>query len=689
MADLEAEAAAGGDQPGEVRLELAAGRADPRVAEVVALGDANSATLGMLARPIYQDYADGMGLLLALDVTGAVIGYALFDLTVRQVRLVHLCVEPGHRNLGIARRLVDWISAHHRDRPGILAWCRLDYGLGPAWSALGFHRLGERPGRGREPRILVAWWRDHGHPALFASARAAVVVRASVDINIIRDFAEPSRTDREESLALLSDHLVDRLELVRTPALDLEIDAMGDTLRRLCAQEAANLPSVAAPAITRREIEQDAKRVAAARDAEFAADPRSQIDIRYVSEAIAAGLNVLITRDQRLSAVLGEFAADRGLRILRPAEVLVRIDELVRAEAYRPGPVQSTSFTRRLLRAGEEGLIDAFGARGERTATLRARVRRLTVQGVERVAVLDSTGDIAAVFFLRQEARVLHVPLLRVRQGELAATLVRQLLFAIRSEAVARSAAIIKLGDPHLAQDTMAAASEDGFVPTREGPAALVVDVAGDAASVTASAWTAADAGGLARPGSLRPGMPAIAAAQVERVWWPAKVVDARLTTLLVPIQQEFSRDLLAAPLGLFARPPELGLSREHVYYRSPRGVGIAAPARLLWYMSASARGSVEPAGVVAASLLEDVAVDTPASLHDRFRHLGVWRLEQIERVAAGGKAQALRFTYTERFSRPVSVGTLRRFVGRPPQGPRRITSEQFHAIYQKARERG
>jgi GNAT superfamily N-acetyltransferase len=679
-----------GERSADVRLELASGRSDPRIAEAVALGDAASATLGLLARPIYLDYADRKGLLLAVGANGSVIGYALFNLTARQVRLVHLCVHPASRGHGIAHQMVDWISVQHRDRPGILAWCRLDYNLGSVWSALGFQRLDERPGRGRQPKVLVAWWRDHGHPALFSTARPGVRVRASVDINIVRDFAEPERTDRTESLALQSDQLVDLLELVRTPALDVEIDAMGDNLRGRCSREATNLTAVAPPAERRRTVERSVQLVAAQRDAEFAADPRSKLDMRYVSEAIAAGLNVLVSRDQRLSAVLGEFAADHGLRILRPAEVFVRIDELSRAEAYRPGPIQSTSFTRRLLRAGEETRIDAFGGqRGERAAALRALVRRLTVGGAERVAIMDAAQNIAAVFFMRVEGLVLHVALLRARDGNLAATLVRQILFALRAEAVQRGASIVLLEDPHLGQATIAAAAEDGFVPSPHGHAALVIDTAGDARTVTTAALSAADAGGLPRPASLRPNLPALAAAEVERAWWPAKVLDSQLPTILVPIQQAFSSELLAAPLGLFSRPPELGLSREHVYYRSPRGARISAPARLLWYMSGSARGSVEPSGVVAASLLEEVVVDTPASLHERFRHLGVWRLDQIEGAAADGRAQALRFTYTERFDRSVPSATVRRVVGSPPQGPRRINSNQFQAIYQEARRRG
>lgn len=126
----------GNDEP-NFWLGLAKGRSDPRIPDVVALGDEARATLGLLPAAIYHDYADERGLLLAVDANG-VVGYAMFDLTVRHVRLVHLCVAKSARHKGIAREMVSWISREHRERPGILAWCRLDYGLGPVWSALGF-----------------------------------------------------------------------------------------------------------------------------------------------------------------------------------------------------------------------------------------------------------------------------------------------------------------------------------------------------------------------------------------------------------------------------------------------------------------------------------------------------------------------------------------------------------------------
>ena len=102
-----------------------------------------------------------------------------------------------------------------------------------------------------------------------------------------------------------------------------------------------------------------------------------------------------------------------------------------------------------------------------------------------------------------------------------------------------------------------------------------------------------------------------------------------------------------------------LGISREHVYYRSPRPRVVTATARLLWYVS-GARKSSGVAAVVASSRLEEVIAARPGELHQRFRHLGVWKQSQVTDVAKHGMALALRFADTEVFPHRVTLRRLR-----------------------------
>jgi hypothetical protein len=94
----------------------------------------------------------------------------------------------------------------------------------------------------------------------------------------------------------------------------------------------------------------------------------------------------------------------------------------------------------------------------------------------------------------------------------------------------------------------------------------------------------------------------------------------------------------------LWDRSPVLGVSREHVYFRSPRG-NPTCPARILWYASGTGRDRI--GAVVACSQLNEIVTDDPRRLHSRFQHLGVYRLRDIEARASGGTASALRFVDT------------------------------------------
>ena len=587
--------------------------------------------------------------------------------------------------------LVDWIGREHADRPGILVWCRLDYRLGKMWASLGFSRGSERPGRGKGQRTLVAWWRDHGHARLFERDPETVLVRASLDLNVVRDITEPTRPDSAESVALVSDQLADRLELVRTPALDVEIDALDDPLRTACMRQAELFTPVRPTqdrfAAVQAQLFAEATQV----DPTFVASRQGQMDVRYASEAAAASVNVLVTRDEAMTEALKAAAERFGLRILRPAEVVVHLDELVRADAYRPVAFQETEFTRVLIGAGQgrELLLLANGRSGEKTKELDRRLRELTTAGLDRVGFYSPDRQLVAAFITNANSGMMEVPFLRVADGPIANTLARQIVFLLRQEARTANVCVIRLSDPFLSRSTIAAASDDGFMPFDGSHYAFVIDVCGASAEVAHAAVVAARTAALPPPASIRSGLGSVAAAEVERVWWPAKVVDSLLPSYLVPIRQSFSRELLGFPRGLFGRSPDLGLSREHVYYRSSRGPTAKAPARLLWYMSGSSPGTVEPAGVIAASLLEEVVEGTPEELHSRFRHLGVWQLEEIQKASRGSSVQALRFSNTELLPRPVSLSRLRALGFVAPQAPLQIDSDAYAALYRDGQRDG
>ncbi|WNV87651.1 hypothetical protein [Umezawaea sp. Da 62-37] len=101
---------------------------------------------------------------------------------------------------------------------------------------------------------------------------------------------------------------------------------------------------------------------------------------------------------------------------------------------------------------------------------------------------------------------------------------------------------------------------------------AVIVDGAADIAQLSARVDSALGAVGVlgttSKPNaSLSP----VAAAQYEKLWWPAKILDSRLPTYVIPIQPMWSTGLLGEPAPV---TPSLSDWRE-----------TQSQPRLLWNM--------------------------------------------------------------------------------------------------------
>ena len=186
-----------------------------------------------------------------------------------------------------------------------------------------------------------------------------------------------------------------------------------------------------------------------------------------------------------------------------------------------------------------------------------------------------------------------------------------------------------------------------------------------------------------------------VAAAALERQRWPKKVCGAGLQTFMVAIHPSWAEQLFDTNLAagtLFGRSVDLGLSREHVYYRRPGAAGgMTTPARILWYV----KGGV-PAHQVghlrAVSLLEEIVVGRPRVLYKRFARLGVWTERQVMKATnANQEVMALRFTDTEVLANPLELDELRRLYAQTgstftaPQSPRRVPEHTFRLLYTRA----
>ena len=665
------------------------------LASAVALGDRYTKTLGLLTPPAYRKAAEDGGLLIAVD--GAeLVGYALFGLPKRSpyVRLAHLCVAEEHRGKGIARCLIEAIKERHSQRLGIKAKCRRDYGLSPMWTSLGFVPRGEILGRGRDRETLDAWWLDLGHADLFADVESEALLVVTVDHGVFADLRGTSASDVvEESRTLDAGWLTDLVELAYTPQLLHDIRNVPDKEDR--QQQRNALPGL-------RQLIPDSDSVAQCHEELLAAVIQTSEDLRhahglrerlrYVAETACAGLQVLATRDPLLAQLADVAWEVADVRVVSPSVVTLHVDELRQAQVYRPADLLGTEFSSGEVAPGAEGeLVAFFGqASGDDGSAFATRLRSLTKDSVlwRRDLLRDGEGHPIALYVWSTDGRTLTVPFLRTASHGLEQTLARQLLFMLKRLGRERGAQVVRITDPNPSPAARVAAGDDGFFEFESGLAALLVDVCGTADEVSATAQEAARRMGLeVRP--LASKLSAEVAAVAERAWWPAKIVDSSMPSFLVPIEPRWSAELFNVPAMLLPRSEVLGISREHVYYRSSGHRNESVPARLLWYVSKGTSGS-QGQMVIASSRLDEVLIDTPDALFSQFEHLGVYGRAEIRGAAdASGRAMALRFSDTEIFPGPVTLdrlNALARNLGLPLSlmSLSKISNALFQAVYEE-----
>jgi len=663
------------------------------IEQAIALGDLNKRTLGFLPHKAYEQAA-AAGTLLAIVDRGQVMAYALYSLPRQVVRLTHLCVGAEGRGRGFARLLIDAISERHEDRFGITLKCRNDYAANAMWPHLGFEKQGERPGRSRRGYPLSIWWRDHGHPALFSAAESLGLVRVMLDLNVFVDLESSyQRSEQRESGALTGDWLADQVDLVISAELESEIAGHPDPSERQRQHQAARKYLTvrtqawaldgAAGEITDLVLQNVGL--------DLRVDRGDVSDVRHLAAAWLTGTTVIATRDQRFIDWSAAVVDTTGVRVMRPSDIVLQLDELARAQEYRPAQLEDTQYELTAVRSRQEDAVLPFmhDSQGERQSSYLAMIRGLGADGPRwnRLILRDPRRESVAFLVTGVDDVQLTVPVLRIKPHRLQETVTRQLLFYLRKQACGAGRMVIRITDPALADPVSRAIREEGFVRDQDGWVGFTILACGIAAAVDTRLGEAASAAGLQVP-PLASGLSAAIAADLERTLWPAKITDSGLPTFLVPIRPEFSADLFGVPVTLMPRSSTLGLSREHVYYRSPRPRVVTAPARLLWYAS-GARKTSGVAAVVACSRLEEVVAARPGELHQRFRHLGVWRQDQVTAVAKNGTALALRFADTEVFPHQVTLRRLRGLASEYGQSlslrsAQKISRPLFAAIYQE-----
>ncbi|MEC3851960.1 PIN domain-containing protein [Paenarthrobacter ureafaciens] len=535
---------------------------------------------------------------------------------------------------------------------------------------------------------MVAWWRGFGRADLFSSAlEDDERLLAVLDTNVVLDIAlgrDPLTLEFLEAPGLVGEVT---LCLARSVRNELSETADSRERERVMKSLGQFQPLQAELAACERLTSEFISAVGFER---LEKDSSLFSDTRVLAEAVVGGASVLITNDDNAAHVLRPIGLTHGVDVLHPSQLIVKIDQLKGLRRDSPDRIQNTSV---VVQQGGPGLdreldhlISTYS--GESKSDFRSLVRAKTGLHVATVHAQES-GLVDGLVVSDPQSGSLVIELFRIRRSPLASTLVRQLIFQLRHQAIRAGTHRVVFQDPHpgggIRIDAELAAEGARLVDGR-----WIFEVV-DAQLHLGAIFN--ESGGR---WDLRPWLPSgpdellvpDEFARLERELWPLKILDAPLNSYVIPIRPYYASELLGYDTPLISRPDSLGISRRHVYFKSP-GIRPRSPGRILWYVSGK-RGGL----IVAASQLVSTHQASPATLHSRFQKYGVWNISDIETRGGRGNPIAIRFGDTEIFSRNVKLSEAEEIVakygnqlaGMPTA--RAIASDAFHEIYGRGMNR-
>lgn len=644
-------------------------------------------TLGFLPRGALEYYLQGEkgGVLGAKTDAGQLVGYLLYAANPSYFRLTHLCVLEKYRGQGIAKRLVNNLKDSAITQRAIKLNCRRDFSADTLWPKLGFVAFNEKPSRSANGSLLTSWQLtlaegDQMELELFQAKTSSEALDVIIDAHIFFDFDEPDVAKTMPSKALLSDFLVDSVELWITDELLNEINRQDDPKKRKKSRDRARSFSI---------VESDPNLFEGferlLKDFLPNRKPSQSSDIRQLAKAAASSVKTFVTKDGDLLRNSKRIFDVTQLEIVNPADLIVSFHELSERQSYAPDRI--AGFNLRWDRLTSNDLANfPFEAllNGERRGKFREKLESLIVRPNRyECELLRSDDETIAIRVLKSDSnKMLTSPLARVAHSADQALFGRFLIADTISRAVQKNLNMVNFEDSALTPSLIPGLLEMGFIEcnnsfvrfcfscylSRKEMLSMISELCPEVKSTYQN----------------------MSDFELEQHCSPLVLDSTDQNYFLIPIRPGYATGLIdrdQASYDLFGGDPNVLLGWDNVYYRSKnRHKMLVAPGQILWYISGKRQE------IVAVSHLDDVVIDTTKELFRRFKKFGVleWKTlyEMCDRDPLK-ELMALKFSHTFLFRKPVSLDDIRiiyerNSAGLSLQGPSRVPPEIFRELFQK-----
>ncbi|WP_204106834.1 MULTISPECIES: GNAT family N-acetyltransferase [Spirulina sp. CCY15215] len=691
----------------------------PYLETVINLGDANSDTLGFLAKGAFINNAAKGNIVVVINTQGECIGYILYNYNRSRdlFKLVHLCIDRNCRSRGIARQCIEYLKYMARNTRGIELTCRRDFRLDRMWSTFGFvpeiEKDAKTPGK-----INTVWRFDFQTPQLLSmlldlhlESNLGVIIDFSILFELVSENIENSK----ESKALLADWLQDILKLGFVNEIFDCINIIdNEEERKKYRNFTANLTNF--PFEETKYISEYQKL------REFFCSQNVEINnnkIKYIAQTLASDVSFLVTRDLQILNLANTLYQQFKISIKSPTDLIIQLTEFQENQEYQPIRLAGLTDLRQEKLTNDK--IDDFSNifwfqeqdRHETKSQFQQKMRRFVIEKdkFESVIIKDSSGFLMLIVYDRSDEDELEIPMIRVGKGNeiLIKTIMKHSIFQTISTAVKEDRKFTRITDLSISPIVLQLIQEDHFLQVGNSWIKAnfkMADTANNLGSNIIYLITQTNRdyeifqqfGEILKTASLDKKDTNILF-MMEKFLHPMKIIDAEIPNFIIPIQpfwaeNLFDKKLAEQTLNFFSKP-EITINREAVYYKKnyvpPHRNCING--RILWYVTKNDkdRGYTNISAIRACSHLEEVVVGKPRELYKRFRNLGVFEEKNVLEIEKGNEdteIMAIRFSNTELFDRCIFHDELQKLSQQVSNknisvvGTSEIPKELFAIIY-------
>lgn len=675
---------------------------DPLLDEVALLGKQNAKTLGMFPLGAFKDHARKNWIMTATD-NGKLAGYVLFRISQRTqiLSITHLCVQPDYRKNGVAKALLDSVKEKYaHSAKGMFLSCREDY-EGPCkfWEKYGFKAVKKVLSRSREEKYLIKWWYDFGKSDLFSQEVVTVnKVRALLDSNIIIKLRDEPNYDDIEALSLTADWLEDDVDYFFAPEIYNEINRDSNKDRAKATLQFLGYYSEA------RFDPQDRDSIYASVSEKIPSNSTNDVsDKKQISECIASKIDYFLTMDANILNNSEFFFDNYKLKVLRPLEFILYIDQIKNGDDYNAFRMTSLDYEYKKIKSDDvDQLVSIFlnEKGGEKKFQFRNTISTVAADLKNSIIkVISQQRKFIGFFASIIGGDSLTVKAIRVIDNKISRILFQQLVNDNIGLAIQYKKQILFIEEKELSPEYLIILDSFGF--EKRGDKWIKVVIEGQYSTeellskfeVVKKIWPVSDL--LNEMQGLQGEKLVNFKLNLEKKAWPIKLTDIEMPTYIIPIKAVWSSqlfDFLSSDQSLFGAKPELVWSKENIYYRSVKPVMERTPARILWYVSKSYESPVgRHSGIVGCSYLNEVSVGPAKSLYKKFKNFGIYEWNHIFQLAkndANKDIKALRFSDTEVFKKTISYKYICKVMNKFQRldntfaSPVEVSSSIFNELY-------